>query len=84
MHWSSVIALETQHWQAIYEYLKLGNRIVEHVRNTSETQITIKLNVDGSGKADIHTGLGFFDHMLEQIARHGKMDLYIHTKGIYI
>lgn len=77
----NVIALETQHWQAIYEYLKLGSRVVEHVRNTSETQITIKLNVDGSGKADIHTGLGFFDHMLDQIARHGKMDLSIHTKG---
>jgi len=77
----TVIALETQHWQAIYEYLKLGSRVVEHVRNTNETQITIKLNVDGAGKADIHTGLGFFDHMLEQIARHGKMDLSIHTKG---
>jgi imidazoleglycerol-phosphate dehydratase/histidinol-phosphatase len=77
----NVIALETQHWQAIYEYLKLGSRVVEHVRNTSETQISIKLNVDGSGKADIHTGLGFFDHMLEQIARHGKMDLHIHSKG---
>ena len=77
----NVIALETQHWQAIYEYLKLGSRVVEHIRNTSETQISIKLNVDGAGKADIHTGLGFFDHMLEQIARHGKMDLYIHTKG---
>jgi imidazoleglycerol-phosphate dehydratase/histidinol-phosphatase len=77
----STIALETQQWQAIYEYLKLGSRLVEHVRNTNETKITIKLNIDGSGKADIHTGLGFFDHMLEQIARHGKMDLSIHTNG---
>jgi len=77
----NVIALETQHWQAIYEYLKLGNRVVEHVRNTNETKITIKLNIDGSGKANIHTGLGFFDHMLEQIARHGKMDLMVHTNG---
>src|SRR4051812_18344275 len=77
----NVIALETQHWQAIYEYLKLGSRIVEQIRNTNETKISIKLNVDGAGKADIHTGLGFFDHMLEQIARHGKMDLSIHTKG---
>ena len=77
----NVIALETQHWQAIYEYLKLGNRVVEHVRNTNETKITIKLNIDGSGKANIHTGLGFFDHMLEQIARHGKMDLTVHTNG---
>lgn len=77
----SVIALETQQWQAIYGYLKLGNRVVEHVRNTNETQISIKLNIDGAGKGDIHTGLGFFDHMLEQIARHGKMDLSICTNG---
>lgn len=77
----SVVALETTSWQAIYEFLKLGLRTVTHQRNTSETQIQVSLNVDGSGKADIHTGLGFFDHMLEQIARHGKMDLTIHTKG---
>lgn len=77
----AVIALETQHWAAIYEYLKLGSRVVAHERNTNETKISIQLNVDGSGKTDIHTGLGFFDHMLEQIARHGKMDLSIQTKG---
>ena len=50
-------------------------------RNTNETKIHIELNIDGSGKTDIHTGLGFFDHMLEQIARHGKMDLKIAVKG---
>lgn len=76
-----VIALETTSWKEIYEFLKLGLRTVQHDRNTSETQIHVELNVDGSGKASIHTGLGFFDHMLEQIARHGKMDLTIHTKG---
>ena len=76
-----VIALETQHWKDIYEFLKLGLRKVVHDRNTSETQIHVELNVDGSGKANIHTGLGFFDHMLDQIARHGKMDLTIQTKG---
>ncbi len=78
---SSVIALETKNWKDIYEFLKLGMRKVTHERNTNETQIEISLNLDGSGKADIHTGLGFFDHMLEQIARHGKMDLAINTKG---
>lgn len=77
----AVIALETQSWQAIYEFLKLGTREVAHERNTNETKIKVVLNVDGSGKADIKTGLGFFDHMLEQIARHGKMDLIIETKG---
>lgn len=75
------IALETIEWSKIYEFLKLGTRAVKNERNTNETKISIELNVDGNGKADISTGLGFFDHMLEQIARHGKMDLKIHTKG---
>ena len=76
-----VIALETTRWSAIYEYLKLGLRKVVHERNTNETQIKIELNVDGSGKGAIYTGLGFFDHMLDQIARHGKMDLTIRANG---
>lgn len=76
-----VIALETTRWSAIYEYLRLGLRQVVHERNTNETQIKIELNVDGSGKAQIVTGLGFFDHMLDQIARHGKMDLTIRSNG---
>ena len=76
-----IIALETTLWSAIYEYLKLGLRRVVHERNTNETQIKIELNVDGSGKAAIYTGLGFFDHMLDQIARHGKMDLTVRANG---
>ena len=76
-----VIALETVTWSKIYEFLKLGLRRVIHERNTSETQIKIELNVDGTGKANIITGLGFFDHMLEQIARHGKMNLTIRVNG---
>ncbi|MEJ0106865.1 MAG: bifunctional histidinol-phosphatase/imidazoleglycerol-phosphate dehydratase HisB [Bacteroidota bacterium] len=75
------IALETQSWEKIYEFLKLGLRKVTHDRNTNETKVHIELNVDGNGKADISTGLGFFDHMLDQIARHGKIDLTVHTKG---
>lgn len=78
---SSTIALESPHWKEIYEFLKMGLRVVQHQRNTNETKIDIQLNVDGSGKAAIHTGLGFFDHMLEQIARHGNMDLNITTHG---
>jgi len=77
----STIAYETNDWNDIYTFLKLGLRKVSHERNTNETKIKVELNVDGSGKANIHTGLGFFDHMLEQIARHGKMDLSIETKG---
>jgi len=76
-----VIALETTAWKDIYEFLKLGLRIVHHERNTSETHISVDLNLEGSGKAEISTGLGFFDHMLDQIAHHGKMDLKIITKG---
>lgn len=75
------IALETTNWKEIYEFLKLGLRKVNHERNTNETKISIEVNMDGSGKTDIATGLGFFDHMLEQIARHGKIDLKVHTKG---
>lgn len=77
----SVIALETDSWQEIYSFLKLGMRVVNHERNTNETKISVDLNLDGSGRSDIHTGLGFFDHMLDQIARHGKIDLTIHTSG---
>jgi imidazoleglycerol-phosphate dehydratase / histidinol-phosphatase len=75
------IALETPEWRNIYEFLKLGLRRVLEERVTSETRIRVELNVDGSGRADIATGLGFFDHMLEQIARHGKMDLSIRVNG---
>jgi imidazoleglycerol-phosphate dehydratase / histidinol-phosphatase len=77
----STIALETQHWSEIFTFLKLGLRKVVHERNTNETEIKIELNVDGSGKANIFTGIGFFDHMLEQIARHGRMDLTIRCNG---
>jgi imidazoleglycerol-phosphate dehydratase/histidinol-phosphatase len=76
-----VIALESTDWNRIYEFLKLGLRTVTHVRKTNETDISIELNLDGTGKASIHTGLGFFDHMLDQIARHGAMDLNITAKG---
>ena len=75
------IGLETSDWKSIYEFLKLGNRTGEHHRKTNETDIYIKLNLDGSGKSDIETGLPFFDHMLDQLARHGALDLTIKAKG---
>lgn len=76
-----VVALETASWADIYAYLKLGARTVTHNRNTNETKIQIELNLDGSGKSGIHTGLGFFDHMLDQVARHGKLDLVVDVEG---
>jgi imidazoleglycerol-phosphate dehydratase / histidinol-phosphatase len=72
-------------WEEIYNYLKLPERKITHVRTTKETDITVEINLDGSGKADIKTGLAFFDHMLEQIAKHGNIDLSINAKGdLYI
>lgn len=78
---SSVVALETTGWRDVYQFLKTGLRQVVQERNTHETQIRIELNIDGNGKSAISTGLGFFDHMLDQVARHGKVDLAINVKG---
>jgi imidazoleglycerol-phosphate dehydratase/histidinol-phosphatase len=75
------IVLETTSWKEIYVFLKAGMRQVAHDRNTNETKIHIELNVDGTGNSKIHTGIGFFDHMLDQVARHGKMDLVINVDG---
>jgi len=77
----NVVALDTQHWKDIYEYLKKETRYVKHFRKTNETDITIELNLDGSGQSSIKTGLGFFDHMLDQIAKHGLIDLNIVSNG---
>lgn len=75
------IALETTSWEEIYSFLKLGKRTVTHHRKTNETNIYVEVDLEGSGKAVIETGLGLFDHMLDQVARHGKMDLIIQAKG---
>lgn len=77
----SFIALETVSWKDIYEFLKLQERTSEISRKTKETDIYIKLNLDGTGQSKIDTGLAFFDHMLDQISRHGNMDLEIKVKG---
>ncbi len=76
-----IIALETSDWQRIYEFLKLEERVASLSRKTNETDIKITLNLDGTGKSSIETGIAFFDHMLDQIARHGNMDLDIKVKG---
>jgi len=76
-----VIALETQKWEDIYNFLKQPPRKISHERNTNETKIKVELNLDGSGKSDIKTGLGFFDHMLDQVARHSGINVSIHCEG---
>ena len=68
-------------WNRISEILFAGERTASVRRTTKETDIDISLCLDGTGKSDISTGLGFFDHMLEQIAKHGSIDLKIHVKG---
>lgn len=73
--------LKTENWKTIYEFLKLSERIAEITRKTNETDISIRLNLDGTGKAKIDTGIEFFNHMLDQIARHGGLDLDITVKG---
>ncbi|MEO6917255.1 MAG: bifunctional histidinol-phosphatase/imidazoleglycerol-phosphate dehydratase HisB [Chitinophagaceae bacterium] len=78
---AQTIILETKEWSEIYSFLRLGMRVITHERNTSETRIKVYINLDGQGKSAIATGLGFFDHMLDQIARHGKMDLTVRCDG---
>jgi imidazoleglycerol-phosphate dehydratase/histidinol-phosphatase len=78
---SNYIALKTTNWKAIYDFLKLDQRIVIKKRTTHETDIKLVLNLDGTGKSEINTGIAFFDHMLDQIARHGSMDLELTVKG---
>ncbi len=68
-------------WEKIAEILFAGERTAEITRTTHETDIAVRINLDGTGKCDIQTGLGFFDHMLEQIGRHGMMDLYVRCNG---
>ncbi|ARK12147.1 bifunctional histidinol-phosphatase/imidazoleglycerol-phosphate dehydratase HisB [Fibrella sp. ES10-3-2-2] len=75
------IALTTSDWNEIYTFLRLPARTATVERNTNETKIKIELNLDGTGVADMHTGLGFFDHMLDQLAKHSGADLRVHVNG---
>ena len=76
-----ILGKEGMTWDKIAEILFAGERIAEIRRTTKETDVYVRINMDGTGKSDISTGLGFFDHMLEQISKHGMIDLTIHTKG---
>ena len=74
-------SLTTTNWEEIYNYLKAKPRVASTSRITNETQIDIELNLDGSGQSILNTGLGFFDHMLEQISKHGNIDLKVQVQG---
>ena len=78
---SETIALKTNQWKEIYEFLKLEDRTTKVQRTTKETDILIELNLDGTGKTNCQTGLGFFDHMLDQLGRHSHSDLSVKVKG---
>jgi imidazoleglycerol-phosphate dehydratase/histidinol-phosphatase len=75
------IVLTTTSWKDIYAFLKLEQRQFDYERKTNETDIKLKLNLDGTGKSSIDTGIAFFDHMLDQLARHGSMDIELEVKG---
>ena len=75
------VSLKTVSWEAIYHFLRLEQRITIQKRTTNETDIQLSLNLDGSGKSEISTGIEFFDHMLDQLARHGGMDISLQVKG---
>jgi imidazoleglycerol-phosphate dehydratase/histidinol-phosphatase len=77
----NAIAFTTDDWDHIYTFLRLPARTATVERTTKETQIRVELNLDGTGRADMHTGLGFFDHMLDQVAKHSGADLSIHVNG---
>ena len=75
------ISLKTTKWNDIYSFLKLKQRVVTKKRITNETKINLDLNLDGNGESDINTGIIFFDHMLNQIARHGNIDIKLSVHG---
>jgi len=76
-----VIKLKTESWKSIYEYLSGLNRFSSFERNTNETKIKIDLDLDGTGRSNIDTGLSFFDHMLDQLSKHSLVDLNIKVNG---
>ena len=75
------IAMRTASWKAIYEYLSRSQRTAAITRKTNETNITVSINLDGTGQSNISTGIAFFDHMLDQLARHGQIDLTLEVTG---
>ncbi|MEO5948122.1 MAG: bifunctional histidinol-phosphatase/imidazoleglycerol-phosphate dehydratase HisB [Chitinophagaceae bacterium] len=80
-NFEETIVLETNSWKSIYEFLRLGQRIIQHERNTNETKIQLLINLDGKGNGVIDTGLNFFNHMLDQLSRHSGIDIMLKVQG---
>ena len=78
---NNTISLKTAKWNDIYSFLKLKQRVFTKKRLTNETEINLDLNLDGNGESYINTGIAFFDHMLNQLARHGNMDIKLSVDG---
>ena len=78
---NATIVLKTNSWKEIYSYLKLEKRSVTRKRTTQETDIIVNLNLDGNGDSNINTGISFFDHMLDQLSKHGNIDLELFVNG---
>lgn len=78
---AEVCIFQTNEWLEIFSFLRAGNRTSNVERNTNETKVSIELDLDGEGKSEINTGLGFFDHMLEQISKHANINLRIIVRG---
>lgn len=76
-----IVVIAAENWQQIYEFLRLPSRKASHRRSTKETDISVELDLDGNGESEISTGIAFFDHMLEQLARHASVDLKIAARG---
>jgi imidazoleglycerol-phosphate dehydratase/histidinol-phosphatase len=75
------VALKTKSWEEVYKFLIKLDRKASLIRKTNETNIELAVNLDGSGISDVNTGIGFYDHMLDQLAKHGGIDLFINVKG---
>ena len=81
LNFEETITLETNNWKSVYEFLRLGQRIIQHERNTNETKIQLLFNLDGKGNGMIDTGLNFFNHMLDQLSRHSGIDIMLKVQG---
>ena len=75
------VALRTNSWEEVASFVMRGSRRSHRVRETTETRVEVRLDLNGNGRGDMRTGIGFFDHLLQQVARHGGVDLFVRAQG---